>query len=47
MRMANKRNRTKADNERTDKHRARLLRQVRRRIRERAAEAARRTGLQS
>jgi hypothetical protein len=42
--MVAKRSRTKAENERRDKHRAQMLRQVRRRIRERAAQA-RRTGL--
>jgi hypothetical protein len=44
---ARKRNRTQADTERSDKRRAQKLRQVRRRIRERAAAAARRARLPS
>jgi hypothetical protein len=43
--MAQKRQRTRVESDRRDKQRAQKLTQVRRRISERAAEAARRTGL--
>jgi hypothetical protein len=43
--VANKKNRTRAESDQRDEHRAQKLRQVRRRIAERAAQATRRTGL--
>jgi hypothetical protein len=45
MGVANKRKRTRAETDQRDEHRAEKLKQVRRRITERAAEAARRRGL--